>query len=93
MRRMHGGQLQGERRQHSLYGVQHGLFLHGGSSYVLQRVRSGLLRNSDECEHGWMHRMRRGVLHKRCGLSSSEQLYCLRSGLLRNSDGCEHDWM
>ena len=64
---MHGGQLQGERRQHSLYGVQHGLFLYGGSSYVLQRVRSGLLRCGDNCELSRMLSMHGGILHRQYG--------------------------
>ncbi len=38
---VHGGQLQGKRRQCGMYSVQRGLLLHWDRSYVLQRVRGG----------------------------------------------------
>ncbi len=80
---MCGGHFQGERRQCSLCGVQHGLLLCWCSSYFLQRVRCGLLRHGDRCEHVWVYCVRSGLLHKRYGLRYFDELCCVRGGLWR----------
>ncbi len=86
MYRMRGRQFQGDRWQRSLCGVQCRVFLYGAGSYVLQRVRSGLLRHGDYCKLRRVHGMRTGLLHCRYGLDRCEQLQYLRGGLWRYRD-------